>query len=178
MLNIDFDQELSRSRPSSGDKFNLTTCLKIALFSLAVVFSSMANSQNAVAQLQTANQLSPSIEGYSPVSYFTNNTAEKGHEEFAVQHGGNTYFLTSAEQVELFNANPMKYRPRYKVCPYSLALGKKLPLDPTNFKVVDNTLLLFHKSDGGDGLKSWNASGKTDSQLIELADEQLVLLRF
>lgn len=120
----------------------------------------------------------PFINGYSPVSYFTKNIAEKGDPKFQVSHDGKLYHLTSAEQVEIFNQNPDKYRPRYDVCPYSLSLGKKVPLDPTNFKVVTGTLLLFHKSEHVDGKQLWNDSGLSDQELIERADKQFLLLEF
>lgn len=122
----------------------------------------------------------PFIDGYSPVSYFTVNTAEKGSAEFAVQHQGKLYYLTSAEQVEIFNQNPDKFRPRYDSCPYSLTLGKKVPLDPTNFKVIADTLLIFHKTEGDDGLKLWNSkrADSTEQELIKKADEQYTLLKW
>lgn len=122
----------------------------------------------------------PFIDGYSPVSYFTVNKAEKGSPDFSVTYKGKLYYLTSAEQVEIFKQNPDKYRPRYDVCPYSLTLGKKAPLDPTNFKVIANTLLLFHKSENVDGLALWNnnKSGLTEQELIERADRQYIILDF
>ena len=118
------------------------------------------------------------IAGYSPVSYFTEGKAEKGSAEFAVAHDGLVFYLTSQEQVELFNENPSRYRPRYSVCPFSLTTGKRRALDPTNFKVVGDTLLLFHKSAGADGLAGWSSSRLTDEELIARADKQFVLLRF
>ncbi len=127
-----------------------------------------------------AGSLDPFIDGYSPVSYFTEKKAERGSADYSVTHKGKLYYLTSAEQVEIFNQNPDKYRPRYDLCPYSLTLGKKVPLDPTNFKVVGNTLLLFHKSDTVDGRALWNnnQSGLTEQELIERADKQYILLQF
>lgn len=124
--------------------------------------------------------IEPFIDGYSPVSYFTVNNAEKGSPEFSVQHKGKLYYLTSAEQVEIFNQNPDKYRPRYDSCPYSLTLGKKVPLDPTNFKVIADTLLIFHKAEDDDGLKLWNnkRADLTEQQLIKKADEQYTLLKW
>lgn len=118
------------------------------------------------------------IEGYSPVSYFTKGIAEKGSKEFAVKNEEFTYYLTSAEQVALFKADPKKYKPKYKVCPYSLARGMTLPLDPTNFKVIADTLLLFHKSDAMDGLQLWDTAEESDEELFELANKQYVLLSF
>ncbi len=120
----------------------------------------------------------PAIGGYSPVSYFTRNMAEQGRVEFAVKYGGSTYYLTSADQVELFTKDPAKYQPKYKVCPYSLTLGRAVPLDPTNFKIVGGSLLLFHKTETTDGLKLWNDSPVDEPTLIKLADKEYILLRF
>ncbi len=106
----------------------------------------------------------PFIDGYSPVSYFTVNKAEKGSQEFSVEHKGKLYYLSSAEQVEIFNQNPDKYRPRYDSCPYSLILGEKVPLNPTNFKIIADTLLLFHKTDEDDGLKLWNSGQSGENE--------------
>lgn len=118
------------------------------------------------------------IGGYSPVSYFEDNAAVLGKREFAVAYQGEVYYLTSAEQVELFLANPQKFRPRYQTCPFSLVNGKELPLDPTNFKVVGDSLLLFHRSENRDGLAGWNKSGLSDEELLERADTNHELFRF
>ena len=55
----------------------------------------------------------PAIEGYSPVSYFTKGIAEKGSPDYQVTNNGQVYYLVSAEQVDLFNANPEKYKPKF-----------------------------------------------------------------
>lgn len=125
-----------------------------------------------------AQDAPPFLEGYSPVSYFTVNMAEKGTKEFSVMHKGRIYYLTSEKQVALFNENPEKYTPKFDVCPYSLALGKVQPLDPKNFKVFGDTLLLFHKSDAGDGLKKWQSSDLNDQELLDLANKNFNLLKF
>ena len=123
---------------------------------------------------------SPSLDGYSPVSYFTEGQAEQGSEAFAVTvDDGRVYYLTSQAQVDLFNAAPEKYLPRYQLCPYSLIHGRKLPLDPTNFKIIGGQLLIFHQSsENGDGLAAWENSELSDQELIELADKQYRLLSF
>jgi len=120
----------------------------------------------------------PFIDGYSPVSYFTKGIAERGSPEFTVEHDGKTYYLTSQDQVELFNENPDKYRPRHEYCSFSLSTGALKALDPTNFKVVGDNLLLFHLAKDVDGLTGWNNSPLTDAQLIERADKQFTLLKF
>ncbi len=133
---------------------------------------------NVTAQQADATSAEPEIGGYSPVSYFTENRAELGSAEFAVEHDGRLYFLTSEEQVELFDENPERYRPRYSVCPYSLAYGMVLPLDPTNFKIVGDHLLLFHKSDEKDALLDYDASDLDVDELLRRADANLFLIEF
>ena len=133
------------------------------------LWSAPANAQEGV---------QPAIEGYSPVSYFTEGAAEKGSPEYAVEHDGAVYFLTSREQMALFEQDPEKYRPRHKACPYSLAYGMVLPLDPTNFKIVGGSLLLFHRSEEKDALLEWNESELSEAELLRRADANVFLITF
>lgn len=128
--------------------------------------------------LAEVSPLKPSISGYSPVSYFTVNKAEKGSSEFSVEHDGELYYLTSLEQVEVFNQNPDKYKARHKICTYSLTLGRRMELDPTNFKIVAGTLLLFHKSEEADGLALWNSSTSSEQELLDRADKKYTFFNF
>ena len=162
--------EINREYPHKLSRFG-----RFALLLALSVFSTFALSQQ-VADHNPAPGVS--IGGYSPVSYFTENRAEKGSAEFAVSHDGRTYYLTSAEQVAIYNENPGKYRPRYHYCAYSVSLGRSLPLDPTNFKVIGDTLLLFHVSKKFNGKDAWNSKKESDEVLIERADKQFTLLNF
>ncbi len=148
------------------------------LVALTAVLPGIFLSSPALSQTEAVTTQQPAIGGYSPVSYFTENKAELGSPEFAVEYDGSVYYLSSQEQVDLFEANPDMYRPRYKSCPYSLALGKVLPLDPTNFKIVGNNLLLFHLSENEDSLKLWNESKISDEELMRQADANLFLVKF
>jgi len=151
-------------------RFDRFIILSAAL--LGALFSSSVLAQNAAAPGAT-----PAIGGHSPVSYFTKNKAELGSPEFAVEHDGTVYYLMSQEQVEIFEKNPDKYRPRHRSCSYSLALGKILPLDPTNFKIIGDNLLLFHLSDDENGLQLWNDSKISEDELMRRADANANLFR-
>ncbi len=70
------------------------------------------------------------------------------------------------------------FAPYNRSCPYSLAFGKILPLDPTNFKIVGDNLLLFHLSDDENGLQLWNDSKISEDQLMRRANASLFRLRF
>ncbi|MAX23295.1 MAG: YHS domain protein [Phycisphaeraceae bacterium] len=109
------------------------------------------------------------LEGYSPVSYFTEGKAQKGSPKFTADYNGVTYHFTSAKQVAQFKANPAKYEPAYGGwCALGMAIEDKLPVDPTLYKIVDGKNYLFLKNAKIDALKIWN--DKNESQLIKKAD--------
>ena len=118
------------------------------------------------------------IDGYSPVSYFESGQAEKGQPEHKTQYNQRTYHFTDAEQLARFEANPQKYEPLFpNHCPYNLALGRQVAIDPTNFKILDGNLLLFHKSEEMDGLEQWE-SHDDERELLERARGNYTLFEF
>lgn len=56
------------------------------------------------------------VGGFSPVSLVSRREWKRGSEEFVASFEGVEYFLTSAEEVETFNANPRKYIPEMHGC--------------------------------------------------------------
>lgn len=147
--------------------------IKYSIALLTLTFGAIASAENSA--IATGNV---AIGGYSPVSYFTEGKAERGHSQFTVENDGQVFFLTSQEQVEVFNEDPAKYRPRHRSCPYSLAYGMVLPLDPTNFKIVGGHLLLFHRSEEKDALLEWNESELSEDELLRRADANIFLIKF
>lgn len=118
------------------------------------------------------------IEGYSPVSYFEKNIAEQGKPEFQARYDGKTYYFASAEQVRTFEADPKHYAPVFgEYCPYSLALGRRVAIDPTRFRIVDGQLLLFHRSAELDALTEWDKS-KDKERILRRANSEYTLFRF
>lgn len=117
------------------------------------------------------------IQGYSPVSYFTKGIAEKGNEAYAAEHKGSVYYLSSLSQKELFIADPESFTPRFgEYCPFSLKTGMRKAIDPTSFKIVGNTLLLFHYSEELDAKLEWNKAA--DGPQIDEATGEFVLFTF
>lgn len=118
------------------------------------------------------------IQGYSPVSYFEKNKAEMGLSQFSTEYKGKIYWLTSKDQIKTFNKNPEQYIPIFEAfCPYALALGRKVGIDPTNFKIVAGQLLLFHRTDEIDSLKAFNESANQD-EILRRAKENYLSLDF
>lgn len=117
------------------------------------------------------------IEGYSPVSYFTKGIPERGNSAFSARHEGDVYYLTSETQRSLFIASPEKYLPKFgEYCPFSLKTGMRKAIDPTRFKVIGDSLLLFHYSDELDAKTEWDKGN--DSEQLFKAGEEYVLFTF
>ena len=60
-------------------------------------------------EVTTPGDAAPAIGGYSPVSYFTVGRPERGSPRYTSTHAGKVYWLTSAEQVQRFEADPDTY---------------------------------------------------------------------
>lgn len=118
------------------------------------------------------------IDGYSPVSYFTKGEPERGSPRFAALHEGKIYYLTSQEQLRRFSDNPERYVPALGGhCPFSLALGRNVAVDPERFEIIDGRVYLFHDSAELDALEAWRkADNRRD--LLEAAGHQFELMRF
>ena len=115
---------------------------------------------------QTSNRLKQfnlsgshlAIEGYDPISYFTVRKAIEGSKLFKADQRGVTYYFSSKENRDLFNANPGKYEPQYGGwCAYAMgAKGEKVEIDPETFKIVDGKLYLFYNRFFNNTKKTWD----------------------
>lgn len=87
------------------------------------------------------------------MSYFKGQPVE-GDKRFAATHDGATYYFANAENLKAFQANPAKYAPQFGgYCAMGAALGKKLDVDPSQYKVVDGKLYL---NVNADVFKKWS----------------------
>lgn len=87
--------------------------------------------------------------GYDFVSYFTDKASVKGTKEFTQEINGVKYQFASAEHKALFKSNPEKYLPVCDgYCAWGVAeKGKRVPVNPQTFKVIDGKLYLFFNGD-------------------------------
>ena len=53
------------------------------------------------------------IDGYDPVAYFVANAPAKGDKAYTHKWNGADWYFASAENRDLFKADPEKYAPRY-----------------------------------------------------------------
>jgi YHS domain-containing protein len=88
------------------------------------------------------------LKGYDAVAYFTKGAPVLGSQEFSASYEGSTYLFASAANRDAFQADPARYAPQFGgFCAMGAALGKKLDVDPSQFKVVDGKLYLNVNAD-------------------------------
>jgi YHS domain-containing protein len=84
------------------------------------------------------------ILGHDPVAYFTEGKPVRGTAEFEHQWDEYTYRFASAQNRELFKANPVHYTPQFgNYCAMALALGRIVKADPENWLISDGKLYIF-----------------------------------
>lgn len=141
----------------------MTTSLRLIAVAFAAFAAGCSGEPQTVADLTRQGSDNVAIDGYSPVSYFTDGVARRGSEDFAVAHEGVTYWLASADEVAEFNRAPDRYRPAHGGwCSLMLTgSGNLTPADPETFKIVDGRLLMFWSGEFNgqpiDGLTNWES---------------------
>jgi peroxiredoxin Q/BCP len=108
------------------------------------------------------------LAGHDPVSYFEGGKPMAGRKELVSRYRGVVYQFASAENRLKFAEQPAKFVPAYGGwCATAMAEGRKVEVDPYNFKISDGRLLLFYKGWRGNALADWN---KDEKELTTRAD--------
>lgn len=114
--------------------FILTACLTVNIPLMAQERVLTQTDSNGVA-----------VSGYDPVAFFTKARPVKGQVEHRLVYNGALYLFTSRDNMESFQSDPEKFKPRFGgYCPVSMAGNSLAPGDPTNFRVIDDELYLLH----------------------------------
>ncbi len=92
------------------------------------------------------------VSGYDVVAYWSLPQAEvgapqapavPGRAEFTAEHNGATFAFSTAENRDLFLADPGRYLPAYDGhCAFGVAQGGKVPGNPNLWRIVDGKLYL------------------------------------
>ncbi|MEH6753699.1 MAG: YHS domain-containing (seleno)protein [Alphaproteobacteria bacterium] len=83
------------------------------------------------------------IRGYDPVAYFTQEKAVEGLPAHSIEYNVATWQFASAENRELFAANPEKYAPAYGgYCAFAVANNYTASIDPDAWTIRDGKLYL------------------------------------
>jgi YHS domain-containing protein len=88
------------------------------------------------------------IEGYDPVAYFEEGKPVEGDSDHSYEWMGATWYFASAENRDLFAADPDKYAPQYGgYCAWAVANGYTAKIDPQAWAIVDDKLYLNYSLD-------------------------------
>ena len=88
------------------------------------------------------------IEGYDPVAYFEEGKPVEGDSDHSYEWMGATWYFASAENRDLFAADPEKYAPQYGgYCAWAVSQGYTAKIDPQAWTVVDDQLYLNYSKD-------------------------------
>ena len=83
------------------------------------------------------------IRGYDSVAYFTVGQPTKGSDQFTAEYMGATFKFASAENRDIFKANPSGYAPQYGgYCAYAVSKGSTASTEPEAWTVVGDKLYL------------------------------------
>ncbi len=131
---------------------SLTVALSLGAVALLTATSSFAYDETSTSSINV-DAAQVILKGYDSVSYFKGQPVQ-GDKRFAATHDGATYYFANAENLQAFQANPAKFAPQYGgYCAMGAALGKKLDVDPSQYKVVDGKLYL---NVNADVFKKWS----------------------
>ncbi|MGJ8581765.1 MAG: YHS domain-containing (seleno)protein [Psychromonas sp.] len=119
---------------------SLSSIIKTTLVSTALLASSFSFAANIEVN---ANPNDLAIKGYDTVSYFTKGKPTKGSDKYTSAYNGAIYHFASANNRDLFKADPAKYAPQYGgFCAYGVAVNQKFDVEPTAWYIEDNKLYL------------------------------------
>ncbi len=114
----------------------------------------MANSINT-------NEQGVALQGYDPVSYFSDRPVA-GNPQITSTYEGVTYYFSNTENKAKFDAAPEQYIPQYGgFCAVAVSEGKLVPVDPETYKITDDKLYLFYNGEYGNTKPEWEADEAT-----------------
>jgi YHS domain-containing protein len=127
---------------------NLPRFLWLGMLLVMLSALGLALPANAGGVVNASSFTGTAIEGYDPVAYFTEGRPVEGKSEFSHDWMDATWYFASAENRDLFAADPDKYAPQYGgYCAWAVAQGYTAKIDPAAWKIVDVRLYLNYSKD-------------------------------
>ena len=114
------------------------------IYLLAIVIASgLFASCNAKKSETVYSSEKGAINGYDPVSYFTEGKPVRGNNEYTYNWNNAVWHFSTKQNQQDFMSNPEKYAPQYGgYCAFGCSEGHKAPTDPDAWTIVDNKLYL------------------------------------
>jgi YHS domain-containing protein len=117
-----------------------TKHIVIALFALTMAVTAVFAKDKV---LLSADANGVVLQGYDPVTYFTQGSAVRGEERYKASYKGGTYHFVSDANKKLFKKDPAKYAPQYGgYCAMAVSMGQLEEADPKMFTIHKDKLLV------------------------------------
>jgi YHS domain-containing protein len=98
-------------------------------------------------QQQAVQERTVGIGGYDAVAYFTEGRAVKGRSDFEFVLEGRIWYFASADDRDLFAADPDRYRPQYGgSSTMALSWGQDVPGNPEIWNIISGKLYFNHSA--------------------------------
>ena len=109
----------------------------------ALIFLTQAVSAVAADKVYTSFFSNKAVSGYDTVAYFTEHKPVKGSGKYTTDYMGAKWLFSSADNLNLFKANPEKYAPQYGgYCAWAVAQGDTASADPRQWLIDNGKLYL------------------------------------
>lgn len=140
-------EQIQKQKSSHAKFFMLVTVMFLVL--LFSVFTAAAQ-----VKFNNVDANGVILDGYDAVAFFTDNKPVKGKPQFQYKYDEAIYQFASQEHLDLFKANPEKYKPQFGAwCAYAVSLGRVAPIDVNTFSIVNDRLVIQHNQRAVNG---WN----------------------
>lgn len=121
--------------------------MKPSHFRLTIIAFLLAANTAFAQQSPVFTLAGKAIRGYDPVAYFTVGKPVPGDSTLAYSYQGANWYFSSAQNRDLFKANPDKYMPQYGgYCAYGTSQGHKAPTQPDAWTINDGKLYLNYNA--------------------------------
>jgi YHS domain-containing protein len=116
---------------------------RVVLTGLSALFLSIALPAVSAPPLQNLDRTGLALQGYDPVSFFSEGKPGKGSPAHTAVVDGATYRFATAERKAQFEKAPAQYLPQFGgYCAYGVSRGRLVEVDVNAFQIVQGRLLL------------------------------------
>ena len=136
--------------------------LTIAALVTGLLAVAPASAESVITAIVTDPLSGVAIDGYDPVTYFTDPEPKEGLPDFEYYWGGVPWYFVSAANRDVFMRAPEVYAPQYGgYCLMALSRGYLSDGKPGIYLVRDDRLYLFYSAANRDAFELSEAEAKT-----------------
>ena len=143
----------------------LTIAAAGAFLAAALVLATPVSAQTIITAIVTDPLSGVAIDGYDPVTYFTDTEPKEGLPDYEYYWGGVPWYFVSAANRDVFMRAPEVYAPQYGgYCLMALSRGYLSDGKPGIYALRDNRLYLFYSAANRDAFELSEAEAESKAE--------------